>query len=263
VADKKKPAKSSGKSRIPWAALFWLVFVIFIFGLFLFNREDISNSIRIIQNEIVSRRAPVGEMPLPEPPGLITEPVIVVSPPPAPLVQPLQEPAPSQVTAQDPQPQAGHGLPLVQMPQAEQAVQAELRERSLYFIQVDRGGSILRVKIERRLPVSNSPMTDVIQTLIAGPNEEERRRGLISLIPPDTRLLSAAVRGHTAIINFSEDFLYNTYGVEGYAAQLRQIVFTVTEFPNIRDVQILIEGRQVDYLGEGIWMGSPLTRDML
>ena len=106
-------------------------------------------------------------------------------------------------------------------------------------------------------------MTDVIQALIAGPNGDEKQKGLISLIPPSTRILSATVRGSTAYINFSEDFQYNTYGVEGYAGQLRQIVFTATEFSNVKDVQILIEGRRLDYLGEGIWIGSPLTREMM
>ena len=116
--------------------------------------------------------------------------------------------------------------------------------------------------MNRQLPVSDTPLVDVIQALIAGPNAAERQRGLISLIPPNTRILSATVRGSTAYISFSEDFQYNTYGVEGYVGQLRQIVFTATEFPNVRDVQFLIEGRRVDFLGEGIWLGSPLNRDM-
>jgi len=106
-------------------------------------------------------------------------------------------------------------------------------------------------------------MTDALHALIAGPNAEERGRGLISLIPPETRVLSATVRGETAYINFSEDFQFNTYGAEGYIGQIRQIVYTVTEFPNVRRVQILIEGRRLDYLGEGIWIGSPIGRDML
>ena len=138
-----------------------------------------------------------------------------------------------------------------------------MRERALYFIQVDRGGHIIRVRVTRRLPVSDFPMTDMLQALIAGPTAEERNRGLISLIPPATRILSATVRDNTAYINFNEDFQYNTYGVEGYMGQLRQIVFSATEFPNVEDVQILIEGRRVEYLGEGIWIGSPLSREML
>ena len=106
-------------------------------------------------------------------------------------------------------------------------------------------------------------MTDVIQALIGGPSPEEKSRGLISLIPPNTKILSATVRDDTAYISFSEDFQYNTYGVEGYAGQLRQIVYTATEFPNVKNVQILIEGRRIDFLGEGVWIGSPLNRDML
>jgi spore germination protein GerM len=108
-------------------------------------------------------------------------------------------------------------------------------------------------------------MLDVLQALLQGPSAEEQRQGLISLIPPGTRILSrtTTVRGNTAYINFSEDFMFNTYGVEGYAAQLRQIVWTVTEFSNVKDVQILVEGRRVDYLGEGIWIGSPIGRDTL
>jgi spore germination protein GerM len=106
-------------------------------------------------------------------------------------------------------------------------------------------------------------MMDSLHSLIAGPNAEEKGQDLISLIPPGTRLLAVTVRGNTAYISFSEEFQYNESGVEGYAAQLRQIVWTATEFSNVKDVQILIEGRRIDYLGEGIWIGSPLSRESL
>jgi spore germination protein GerM len=106
-------------------------------------------------------------------------------------------------------------------------------------------------------------MVDALNILIQGPNTEEQRQGLVTLIPQGTRILAARVQGSTAYISFSEEFQYNTYGVEGYAAQLRQIVWTATEFQGVKDIQILIEGRRVDYLGEGIWIGSPIGRDAL
>jgi spore germination protein GerM len=106
-------------------------------------------------------------------------------------------------------------------------------------------------------------MTDALRALIAGPNADERRQGLISLIPPDTVILSATVRGDTAYISFSEDFRYNAHGTDGYLGQLREVVFTATEFSNVNNVQILIEGQRVNFLGEGIWIGSPISRDML
>jgi spore germination protein GerM len=102
---------------------------------------------------------------------------------------------------------------------------------------------------------------DVLNVLLRGPTTAEESQKLRSLIPRGTRVLSATVRGSTAYVSFSEDFQFNTDGIEGYVAQLQQLVWTITEFSNIEDVQFLIEGRRVDYLGEGIQLGSPLSRN--
>jgi spore germination protein GerM len=133
-------------------------------------------------------------------------------------------------------------------------------EQTLYFIRVEDDGTILRSKTTRRIPVSGTPLQDTLQALIAGPGAEEERRGMISLIPPDTQILSAVIEGSTARLNFSEEFQYNTVGMEGFAAQLTQIVWTATEFPNVKNVQILIEGNRVDHLGEGLPVWGPLDR---
>jgi spore germination protein GerM len=225
------------------------------------------------------------EHPVPEP---VTEPAVQPqTPPPAqPQVQPPaqtpqaqtqqpQTPPPAQPQAQTPaqtqqtqtpppaQPQAQTPAQTQQtqtQPQTQTPPPVQTRDRAVFFTQVDRDGQILHSRVVRRLPVSESPMTDVLNTLLAGPSADELGRGIVNLIPQNTRIISATVRGNTAYINFSEDFLFNTFGVEGYVAQLRQIVWTVTEFQNVRDVQILIEGRRMDYLGEGIWIGSPISR---
>jgi len=241
----RKPAPPGQKLRRYWAILFWLAFLIVIYGLFLFNREAISNSFQIIREERMMARENVA-VPLPPPPLIPVQPAPQQLPPPPPVTLPETpliplEPAP----------------PLALPPGP-----VELRERTLYFTQVDRGGSIFRTGVSRSLPLSATPMTDVLHALIDGPNEEERRRGVISLIPPGTQILSATVRAETAYINFSEDFLYNTYGADGYVGQIRQVIYTVTEFPNVNDVQILIEGQRVDFLGKGIWIGSPVRRGM-
>ena len=285
----------TGKKPRSWPILFWLGFAILTLGIFLINREAISSSIKTIQNEIAGRSEQATAVPLADP---NTDTEVQVSPPPTPsppavppsqapqtplpqppasqpVARPLSQTAPASPRTAGPQAapsgQPGTALqpasqesPRVSPPNNQsQAGQSEMRERSLYFIHVDRDGSILREKVIRKIPVSDSPMMDSIQALISGPNTEERGKGLVSLIPPAARILSATVRGDTAYISFSEDFQYNTYGVEGYAAQLRQIIFTATEFSNVKNVQILIEGRRIDYLGEGIWIGSPLNRDML
>jgi len=147
----------------------------------------------------------------------------------------------------------------VSVPAAPQPA-AQTRDRAIYFTQVNNNGQIFQSRVTRRIPVSQSPMQDALNVLLAGPTAEELNRGILNLIPQNTRILSTTVRGNTAYISFSEDFLFNTFGVEGYVAQLRQIVWTATEFSNVSDVQFLIEGRRIDYLGEGIWIGSPISR---
>ncbi|MHC6203305.1 GerMN domain-containing protein [Breznakiellaceae bacterium SP9] len=142
----------------------------------------------------------------------------------------------------------------------------DLRERSLYFIKIDSDdGTILRVKTARKLPTSNSPLLDTLNTLLKGPTHEEKAQGIMSLIPPAVEVDAGHLRvlGQTAYISFNDDFQYNQSGAEGYTAALKQIVWTLTEFPTVRDVQILIEGKRIDYLGEGIWIGSPIGRDSL
>ena len=131
----------------------------------------------------------------------------------------------------------------------------------LFFIQVDADGNVNRKSVVRKIPKSDSPLTDTIKALLAGPLDSEKS---MSLIPPGTRLLSATVRNGIAALNFSEEFEFNSIGADGYRGQLMQIVFTATEFATVESVQFLIEGQRKEYIGSGedvwMWIGSPYTR---
>jgi spore germination protein GerM len=191
-------------------------------------------------------------------------PVTVVIEPSAPKPTVAVEPKPqTPEPAKTPSPEKPPATSTQTKPQTQTTTQpppVQTRDRAVYFTNVGSDGQILHSKVTRKIPVSDSPMQDALNVLLAGPTAEELSRGLLNLIPKNTRILSATVRGNTAYISFSEDFLFNTFGVEGYVAQLRQIVWTVTEFQNVKDVQVLVEGRRMDYLGEGIWIGSPISR---
>lgn len=147
---------------------------------------------------------------------------------------------------------------------ASQPGQAAVKTRptSLYFIRIDSDGSIVRREVTRELPASDAPLTDALQALLEGPTTDELREHLMSLIPQGTKLLGVEIQGTTAYVNFNEAFMYNHYGIEGYAGQLKQIVYTATSFPTVRSVQILINGQLHNYLGgEGVFIGRPLSRD--
>ena len=134
----------------------------------------------------------------------------------------------------------------------------QTNEKTILFYHIDRG-DLIEVLVYRRIPVSNSQLTNTINALLAGPTRQELNRGIMSFIPRDTRLLGINIRENIAYINLSSDFLYNSYGREGYTRQLNQIVWTVVNGFAL-DVQILIEGRIIDYIGGDIWIGGPLAR---
>ena len=131
----------------------------------------------------------------------------------------------------------------------------------IFFVRIDGDGPVIRAEAYRELPESD--LRHAIGALLAGPMSSEARIGICSLIPDGTRLLGAGISNGVATLNFSEEFESNQRaGVEGYLAQLMQIVYTATEFDGVKSVQILIDGKKEDYLGEGVWIGSPLSRNL-
>jgi len=265
VAVKKNSKTESRGGQI--LVIFWLIFIIVIISVFMFNAEKIKNNFNLFLTSVTS---PSGaeKIILTDDETVIAQTefaetessgsanpsthVIVIEP----EITRQPEPAPAQPSTQPAQPRTQ----TQQQTQQPVTPSVQTRDRSIYFTQVSNDGQILQSRVTRRIPVSETPMQDVLNSLLRGPSADEINRGIINIIPQNTRVLSTIVRGNTAYISFSEDFLFNTFGVEGYIAQLRQIVWTVTEFSNVRDVQVLVDGNRLDYLGDGVWIGSPISR---
>jgi spore germination protein GerM len=291
----RKYVRKSKKIKLPAGLIFWTAFLVLIAGLFFINRDHIRKSLENTQLlEKISPNSP-GERSLGEgalsSPAAAEQPPAVVQSPPRPIEQrdspspaagsgvaeagtPVETRAPIEAgTATRTETPTGGAPAVPSAPASPDAVPAvtvqtspagrlvqSYTEQVLYFIRVSDDGEIIRSKAVRRIPVSGTPLQDTLEALIAGPDSGEISRGILSLIPPDTKILSAVIEGNTARISFSEEFQYNTAGMEGFAAQLIQVIWTATEFPNIQDVQILIEGNRIDHLGEGILIWNPLNR---
>jgi spore germination protein GerM len=246
--------------------LFWLAFIIGIIFLFMMNRETIQNSLREtrVLERLFHKSLPDTEEDSeePEPSGIDAGTTGTASEPSGALGNSgVSGNSPgSGVSAGEEKPGAGT-VAANEKPDSGGAASEKTVSRTVYLIRVDNDGAILPTRVQRTLPQSDSPLKDALEAVIRGPQtEEEKKKDYLSLIPPKSKILNITVQGSTAYISFSEDFLFNTYGIEGYAAQLRQVVWTATEFSNVKDVQILIDGKRVDYLGEGIWIGSPVNR---
>ena len=259
----KRKTAAIGKT---WGIIFWVVFAVVVYCLFQINRDAISRTLRETGFQ-VGRSADQTDSRLPMSLSFSDEQQSIQNLTSYPestrtgFAETMGTVAGTDDTPADQNSIQETTTAVSQVPPLEPP--PVLRERTLYFINVDKDGTIIRTKVNRNLPASDTPLTDVLGALIAGPAPEEQLMGLISLIPEGTRIMNTIVRGNTAYISLSEDFQYNIYGVEGYAGAVRQVVWTATEFANVRDVQILIENRRLDFLGEGVWIGSPLNRSML
>jgi spore germination protein GerM len=128
---------------------------------------------------------------------------------------------------------------------------------SIYLIQES---NKMLVKVNRNFNAT-TPLTDSINALLAGPTPDEIMRGVESFVPEGSRLLKTpTIIGSTVRLDFNQEFRYNSRGREGCEAQIKQIVWTVTEFPNVQNVQFLIEGNIVDFLSEGVAIRNPIGR---
>jgi len=137
-----------------------------------------------------------------------------------------------------------------------------VRNAKLYFATLNANEELELRSVVRPVRFKDTPLTETLITLLDGPSSSEFKRDIISLIPSGTRLNSVYVNGNTAYLDFNEEFRFNSLGIEGLTAQLKQIVYTSTEFVNISQVQFLISGKKANYLAqEGLYIGKPLSRE--
>ncbi len=261
-----------------------MVFILFVVVLYLYHRADIRDVVeRTGLGDTITERIS-GDRPEPDPAAEDERPADEPEEAPedqAPEIETIPEPGspdgsdPDHPTTSErrraedaetePQPDEAeeHDEPEVAEETPEQDEPDERERRyGIYFIRVTDEGQIYPERVERRVRFTDSPMTATLRELMRGPTLEELNSGYLNLIPDEAELISAWVRDGTAYLNFSESFQFNTMGVEGLVAQLKQVVYSTTEFPTVERVQILIEGERTRYLGAaGVYVEEPLQRE--
>jgi len=143
----------------------------------------------------------------------------------------------------------------------QQTAEKNMRISTLYFVNVSDENKITLQGISRPVYYDDSPLTETLTALISGLTSSELNKGLLSLIPLGTKIEGVNVSNMTATINFNETLSFNNFGKEGLEAELKQIIFTATEFSTVDKVQILIDGKKKQFLStEGVNIGEPLSR---
>lgn len=116
-------------------------------------------------------------------------------------------------------------------------------------------------KIEPTVEVARA----AINLLIEGPTDAEQAGtpAISGGLPEGTKLLGLTIADGTARIDLSSE-VENIGGTFGETSVLTQLVFTLTQFPTVDDVVLLIEGEEVESFGShGMDISPSLDRDAI
>ena len=99
-----------------------------------------------------------------------------------------------------------------------------------------------------------------VSALLAGPTREERSAGVGSQVPVGTILRDVHVRGGIATVDLSGRF-DDGGGSLSMELRLAQVVYTLTEFPQVEAVVFELDGKPVSvFSAEEISIDRPLRR---
>lgn len=98
---------------------------------------------------------------------------------------------------------------------------------------------------------------DVINRLIQGPDE----KGYYSTLPSELQVISVNVKGGTCYVNFDSAFVTEALPISGYTI-VYSIVNSLCELPDVRRVQIMVDGDSSVTFKENISLANPLERNL-
>jgi len=125
----------------------------------------------------------------------------------------------------------------------------------MYFLRGEKLGVA-----ERLVPASDAVATAAMTALCLGVNAEEKQAGLSSALPAGTGLLSLSVQDGVATVDLSGDFAGGG-GSLSMQARVAQVVYTLTQYPTVKQVDFRVNGTPVTALGgEGLVLDAGQTR---
>jgi len=139
----------------------------------------------------------------------------------------------------------------------EQTIDRFTQTVTLYFIK-NTPTEMYLSPVKRRVARTGDLFKETMEELVKGPDPAS---GLGPVLPADTRVLGVTVKDGTAYVDFSPEVRRLNVGSRGEALVLAAIADTLTEFPGVRQVQILVAGKVIESLGGHFAADRPLTRN--
>ena len=130
----------------------------------------------------------------------------------------------------------------------------------IYFLKLNEKTEEISLFPANRKIHSTNYILETLQELIKGPNKNETDQGLLTALPNNIKIHSIEIKNKTAIINFNKKLGENATG-NILLQRINQIIYTATQFENIDNIKIKINGRYQKTLGsDGLSISGPLHR---
>ena len=162
---------------------------------------------------------------------------------------------------------SGPLLPEIQQPEVEKPTVEKPVEKvyvNIFFIGQNANKEEVYKAVNREYDkdVDGSKIKFAIQSLIAGPKQNEKAKGVYSEIPAGTRIISINETADKVVINLNSAFETGG-GTESIYKRLNQIIKTAKRNTN-KPVYLYIEGNKAEVIGgEGIMITQPLSENSL
>lgn len=157
---------------------------------------------------------------------------------------------------------SGSEEPVVVIPEEGEYIETEVpvgetKKIVLYFSDAE-GKSL--VAEERTIPKVEGIARQTMIELTKGPHPES---GLISTLPEGTVLKDINIKPDgLAIVDFSQELVSNFAGdSDTETLTVYSIVNTLTQFDTVKEVQILVDGKQVETIAGHVRVSAAMTRD--
>jgi hypothetical protein len=167
----------------------------------------------------------------------------------------------SQLLAQDDELMHRATLPMIASDSAPGATTSFAAYFFLSSLDEGDGGPFL-VPVQREVPHTVAVATAAVNALFAGPTAGEAASvpAISTNVPANAELLGITIAGDIASVDLSAAFEAGG-GSATMFGRLAQLTYTVTQFPTVSAVRLLIDGEVVtEFSAEGIVIDGPLTR---
>ncbi len=147
-------------------------------------------------------------------------------------------------------------------PRIDDPAKVEKVRVAVYYPKIMQTDAFL-VREVHEVPSGHAPYRTALQELISGPPQTE---GATRVLPKDTEILNITVENGLATVDFSEEVLKANTGAIGELLGIQSVVNTLTEFPEIKQVSFLVNGRLdnrvKDWWGHVGLYGQPFKRNL-